>query len=182
MTFFSFVYRNGIWISMPALALAVVLLIFFIKSVIRLKEESTIMSVPAMERQYVEFAEAGNVILCIEGPFLTTRFGGVKYELIASDGSPVKGHVTLFHSRSSSFTKVRMEMKSFELPYPGRYSLDLKNFGPPRPNDNEHRIVFTRPNLARTIMYVLGIVFSGMLFVCSIVLFLMSLFLKEGGG
>ncbi len=182
MAFFGFIYRNGLWISIPALALAVVLLIFLIKSVIRLKKESTIMSVPAVEQQYIEFTEAGNVVLCIEGPLLTTRFGGVKYELIASDGSPVKGHVTLFHSRSSSFTKVRMEMKSFELPRPGRYSLNLTNFGPPKPKDNEHCIVFMRPNLARTVAYIVGIVLSGMLFVCSIVLFLMRLLLGESGG
>ncbi len=182
MSFFNFLYRNGLWISIPVFVFAVVMLIFFIKSVIRMKAEKTIMSVPAMEQQYVDFTEAGNVILCIEGPLLTTRFGGVKYELTASDGSPVKGHVTLFHSRSSGFTKVRMEMKSFELPYPGRYTLNLKNFGPPKPKDGEHRVVFMRPNLAQAMMYVLGIVFSGILFIGSIVLFLMRLLIQEGSG
>jgi len=182
MNFFGFIYRNGVWISIPVLVIAVVMLVFFIKSVIRMKAEKTIMSIPAVEQQDVEFTEAGNVVLCIEGPLLTTRFGGVKYELIASDGSPVKGHVTLFHSRSSSFTKIRMEMKSFELPYPGRYTIKLINFGPPKPKDGEHRIVFMKPNLAQAVGYILGIVFSGILFIGSIVLFLMCLFLKEGSG
>lgn len=182
MSFFSLVYRYGLWISIPVFAFAVVMLIFLIKSVIRMKAEKTIMSVPAVEQQHVEFTEAGNVVLSIEGPLLTTRFGGVKYELIASDGSHVKGHATLFHSRSSSFTKVRMEMRSFELPYPGRYTLKLINFGPPKQKDEEHSIVFMKPNLAQSVGYVLGIVFSGMLFICSIVLFLMRLLLGESGG
>lgn len=182
MAFFGFIYRNGLWISVPVFVFAVVMLIFLIKSVIRMKAERTIMSVPAVEQQHVEFTEAGNVVLCIEGPLLTTRFGGVKYELTASDGSPVKGHVTLFHSRSSSFTKIRMEVKSFEIPFPGRYTVKLKNFGPPKPKDGEHRIVFMKPNLAQTVVHVLGIVFSGMLFICSIVLFLMRLLMGESGG
>lgn len=91
MSVLSFIYRNGILISVSLFGLGVVLLWFFILTVVRLEDKNRICSVPLLAEQDVEFAEAGRVILGLEGPFLTTRFGNLSYELRGSDGMSCRG-------------------------------------------------------------------------------------------
>jgi len=179
MPFFEFLYRNGIWISMLLLPFGILLLVSFIKNVIRLRAENEIVSVPLLEQQEIEFPESGRVVLCIEGPLFTRRFAGVDFLLSTGDGTPVKGRTTWFHARSSGFTRVRMEVRIFELPMPGRYTLRLVGSGEPRPKDHEHRIVFMRPHLAQMVIAILGIIVSSWICIGSLVLFLLRVLSQE---
>ncbi|MGV8073559.1 MAG: hypothetical protein AB2L11_03210 [Syntrophobacteraceae bacterium] len=176
LSFLNFLYGNGLWISVPIFAAGLWLLVSFIRNVVRLRKESEILSVSPAEQQYIEFGEAGRVVLCIEGPLFTRRFAKTDFDLSADDGTPVRGRTTWFHARSSSFSKARMEMKLFDLPTAGRYALRISNWGTSRAGDEEHRIVFMKPHLTQMVIYIVGIVLSSFLVIGSIVLFLMRLF------
>ncbi len=175
MSFFSYLYRNGIWISVPLFFIAVALLVYFILSVIRVVRQAYLFSVPVIEQQEIEFHEEGRVVLCTQGPLLSFRFAKLDYELIGKNGMPVEGRTTWFHSRTSGLSWVRMEVKSYRIPMPGWYTLRIKGLEPGSTADPEHQIVFMRPHLGRSIGYVIGIVLGGVLFIGSIVLFFLRL-------
>jgi len=172
---FSAVYRNGLWISGIVFGISAALLVFFVFNIIKLSDKSKVLSVPLLPRQEIEFPVAGPVILCIEGPLLTKRFANLDYELRGHDRMPIEGRTTWFHGKTSSFSKVRMEMMSYQIPMPGRYMLRIQGLESGSTPDSDHHIVFVRPHLALTIVYVIGITLSGVLTVGSIVLFFLRL-------
>ncbi len=179
MAFLSWIYRNGIWISVPLFIMSSALLGFFILNVVKVVKQAHLLSVPLGEQQEIEFAEEGRVVLCIQGPLLSTRFANLDYEL-TGNGIPVEGRRTLFRARTSGFSWARMELRIYRIQWPGRYVLRIKGLQPGSAVDSGHRIVFMRPHLARSIGCVIGIVMSGVIFIGSIVLF--SLRLSSGGG
>lgn len=179
MNFLSSIYRNGLWIAPPLLVISAALLCLFILSVIRGVKQAHLLSVPLLEQQEIEFPSEGRVVLCTQGPLLSTRFAKLDYELTGG-GVPIEGRTTWFHSKTSGFSWVRMEMKAYRIPRPGRYILRIKGLEPGSTPDPEHRIVFMKPHLARSIGYVIGIVLTGLLFIGSIVLFFLRLVFKDG--
>ena len=181
MNFLSYIYRNGLWIAVPLFVISAALLCFFILSVIRTVRQSHLLSVPLLEQQEIQFAEEGRVVLCTQGPLLSFRFAKLDYELVGDNGMPVEGRTTWFHSRTSGLSWVRMEVKSYRIPMPGRYTLRIRGLKPGSSADSEHQIVFMRPHLARSIGYVIGIVLASLLFIGSIVLFFLRLVSREGG-
>ena len=180
MHFLSYIYRNGLWISVPLFIISAVLLCFFIINVIRSVRQAHLLSVPLLGQQEIQFAEEGRVVLCTQGPLLSFRFAKLDYELTGDNGMPVEGRTTWFHSRTSGLSWVRMEVKSYRIPMPGRYVLRIKGLEPGSTADSEHQIVFMRPHLARSIAYVIGIVLTSLLFIGSIVLFFLRLLSKDG--
>jgi len=127
-------------------------------------------------RAILEFTEAGRVVLAVEGPLFTRRFARTEFELRGGDGLPLKGRTTLLRAHSSTFSRIRMEMKSYDLPMPGRYELRLLNLGASQPRDNEHQIVFMKPHLPQLVVAIVGIIGSSFLLIGSIVLFLLRSF------
>ncbi len=182
MAVLSFIYRNGILISVLLLGIGVALLWFFILTVVRLEQKNRIRSVPLVAKQDVEFAEAGRVVLGVEGPFLTTRFGSLSYELVGSDGMSMPGQRRWLRTRTTSLKRiVHLEIADFEIRYPGRYALRIQGLGDPRPEDVHHRIIFTKPHRAQTIGSILGIVLGGILTIGSLVLLILRCTLKTDG-
>jgi len=179
MNFLSYVYRNGLWIAVPLFVISAALLCFFILGVIRAVKQSHLLRVPLLEQQEVEFVEAGRVVLCTQGPLLSFRFSKLGYEL-TGDGVPVESRTAWFPAKTTGFSWVRMEVKSYRIPRPGRYILRIKGLEPGSTPDSEHQIVFMRPHLARSIGYVIGIVLTSLFFIGSIVLFFGRLLSKDG--
>ena len=180
MSFWAFVYRNGIWISVPLFIGSAALLAHCIINVIRVVRQAHLLSVPLLEKQEVEFSEAGRVVLCIQGPQLSMRFAHLDYELSA-DSIPIEGRTCLAHAKTSGFSWARVEMKSYTLPKSGRYTLRIIGLEPGATADDRHFIVFMKPHLGRSIPFVLGIVLAGLLLIGSIVLFFMRLLPNNGG-
>jgi len=153
MAFLSFLYKHGIWISVPVFILSVLLLVRCVTGVIKAEKETRLVSLPLLDRQEIDFAVEGSLVLCMEGPILSRR--------------------VLFRSSTSGFSKAIMELRVYEIAQPGRHVFEIRGLGDERPSDAEHRMVFTLPHLARSMAYVLGIVFSAMLTIGSLVLFMM---------
>jgi hypothetical protein len=179
MSFLSYIYRNGLWIAVPLFFISAALLGFFILNVIRAVKQAYLLSVPVIEQQEIEFAEAGRVVLCTQGPLLSFRFSKLDYEL-TGHGIPIEGRTSWFPAKTTGFSWVRMEVKSYGIPKPGRYILRIKGLERSSAADSEHQIVFMRPHLARSIGYVIGIVLTSLLFIGSIVLFFGLLLSKDG--
>jgi hypothetical protein len=175
MSALSFLDRNVLWIAPPLMCLAVWLLVFFIRSEIRLIKEAKILSVPLVEQQDIEFREAGRVVLSIEGPRFSTRFSGLAYELSDDYGAPVKGRRAWFNATTSGVKWVRMEMRVYEIPHPGRFVLRVQRLGVAQERDAEHRLVFMRPHLAQTVGYIICVILSFGLFIVSLVFFSLRL-------
>ena len=175
MAFLSYLYKYGIWISVPVFILSVLLLVRCITGVIKAEKETRLVSLPLLDRQEIDFAVEGDVVLCMEGPILSRRFANLEYGLTGPDGGVVRSRPALFRSSTSGFSKAIMELRVYEIAQPGRHVFEIRGLGDERPADAEHRMVFTRPHLARSMAFVIGIVFSAALSIGSLVLFLMRL-------
>ncbi len=175
MAFLSFIYKYGVWISLPVFILSVLLLIRCITGVIHAEKETRLVSLPLADRQEVDFAMEGRVVLCMEGPILSRRFAHLEYGLTGPDGRAVSSRPVLVRWSSSGFSKAIMELRVYDIAQPGRHVFEIRGLEDERPSDAEHRMVFTRPHLAQSIAYVLGIVFSAALTIGSLVLFLMRI-------
>jgi len=178
-TLSAFFSKYGMYVAIPGFLLGLGLLIYFITSVIKLVDNSRILSVPLIERQLIEFPEARKVILCGEGPRFTRRFAKLEFLLKMEDGSSIDGRTIWIHSLISGISKVRIDLKSFQIPRPGCYWLEIQGLKESSDSDTEHRIVFMKPYLFRTIGYILGILFSAFLFIGSLVLFFLNLFFMK---
>jgi hypothetical protein len=147
--------------------------------VVRTRKQARVFSVPLLDQQEVEFTEAAKVVLAIEGPFLSRRFARLEYELIGPDGMSVESRPCLFRARSSGLKKAKMELRVYYIGTPGRHVFQIRNLEGEKASDDQHRIIFTRPHLGRTMLYVTGIVLSAMLAIGSIVLFFLRLASEE---
>jgi hypothetical protein len=173
MALLSSLYRHGIWIGFFSFAVSAYLLAHCIAGVIRTERQARLFSVPLVESQEVELAEAGPVVLAMEGPMLSRRFARLEYELVGPDGAPVGMRSVLFRTRTTGFTKATMTLKELEVATPGRHLFRIHGLDGSRPGDDGCSMVFMRPHLATTMSYVLGIVFSSMFAIGSLVLFLL---------
>jgi len=171
MAFLKFAWRNALWISVVVFGGAAAALAFLILGLCGLGKKNEIVSLPLVERQEVEFPAAGRVVLCVEGPFLTTRFGGLDYELIAPDGTPVRSRAVWLRTKSQGISRVRLAVHSFDIPEPGRYVLRVEGLKGAQAADSEHRLVFSWPYLLQMVLHILGIVLAGVLLIGSVVLF-----------
>ncbi len=153
--------------SLAALAL-------LIRAVLRMLRASRLLDVPLLERQDIEFPSAGRVVLCMEGPRFTPRFGRLEYGLHLPGGAEVAGHRILFRTVTSGISKARVSLRAYDLPYPGRYELAIRGLAASDAGAPQHRIVFMRPHLLRTLLLVVGITTSSVLAITGLVLFLLG--------
>ncbi len=175
MAFLSFIYKYGIWISVPAFILSVILLVRCIAGVVQTEKQTRLLNVPLLDRQEIDLNEQGRMVLCMEGPVLSRRFANLEYELTGPDGRAVESRPALVRSSTTGLSKAIMELRVYEIAQPGRHVFEIRGLGNEKTSDAEHRMIFTRPHLARSMAYVIGIVFSAALTIGSLVLFLMGL-------
>lgn len=171
MEFLFFIFEYGIGISIAAFVLFLALLIVAIRGLVRSVREAQLFSVPLIEKQDIEFMRAGTVILAMEGPLFSRRFAKLKYEIKGPDGMEANSRPTLFRMSTAGFAKARMELKVYKIKQPGRYEFRIHGLGGKKPSDAEHCMVFLRPHLTCSIIYIIGIVISAMFTAGSIVLF-----------
>lgn len=145
-----------------------------VRAVLGMLRAARLCDVPLLERQQVEFPDAGRVVLCMEGPRFTPRFRRLDYELRLPGGAPVAGRPILYRTVTSGLARARVTLRTFDLPFAGRYLLEIRGLEPPDADAPQHRIVFMRPHLARSVMLVVGITLASMLAVASLVFFLLS--------
>jgi hypothetical protein len=161
------------WLLLPLLVTGLALLVVFIKNLVGLGKKNTLFSIGLKEDQPIEFAEAGRVLLCVEGPMFTRHFVKLRYQLIDANNTEVQGRTSLLRTSSSGFTRARMEIMSFSIPNPGRYSLRIQGLQEQEPEDSPYRIVFMRPYFGKVIVNIFGVLFASAVFIVSLVFFLL---------
>ena len=176
---FTSIYRYWQWIGIPVMLIALAALALLISGVVAVVRKAHLFRVPLSERQEVQFAEAGRVVLCVEGPRLTTRFARAGFELKGINGDPVEGRRAWFRARTSGISTARMELVKYDIPRPGRYVLRMTGLGAAQERDAGHAVVFMKPHLKQSIAYILGIVLASGLLIVSLVFFLLRL--REAG-
>lgn len=174
MSQFPGILQFGPWLGGLAFALGALLLATCIVKVIHLLRASELVRGALAERQEIAFAEAGRVLLCVEGPQFSRRFARLDFALETVDGSAVPGHANWLRARSSGFSKARLQLRTYSIPQPGRYVLRINGLGSPQARDAEHAIVFAKPHAAAAVGYVLGMIVAGWLLIGGILLFVFS--------
>jgi hypothetical protein len=162
------------WLTALLCVSSLAALAFLIRGVLRMLRASRLLDVPLLERQDIEFPSAGRVVLCMEGPRFTPRFGRLEYRLHLPGGAEVAGHRILFRTVTSGISQARVTLREYDLPYPGRYELAIRGLAASDAGAPEHRIVFMRPHLLRTVLLVVGITVSSALAITGLVLFLLA--------
>jgi hypothetical protein len=172
-------YRNGIWISVPLVGCGVCLLAFSIRNVVKLEDRNLILSVPLTAEQDVVFEEAGEAILTMEGPFFSSRFRNLSYELVGGEGIPIPGRKSWLRWGSTSMGgRARLQLCSFDINYPGGYIFRIKGLGSPQADDEKHRFIFMKPHVLQTMACIVGIIFGSFLAIGGLVLFIVRLLSK----
>ena len=162
------------WLLPVLFLLSVAALGMLIRAVLATLRAARLCDVPLLASQQVEFPTSGRVVLCMEGPRFTPRFRKLTYELRLPDGTAIAGHRILFRTVTSGISKARVTLRTYDLPHAGRYRLDIHALEPTDVNAPQHRIVFMRPHLARSVALVVGITVVSMLAIASLVFFLLS--------
>ena len=169
---------NKPWLLAVLFVLSLAGLAMLVRTVLHLLRNSRLGDLPLHERQEITFATAGRVVLCMEGPRFTPRFRKLEFELSLPGGTPLAGHRILFRTVTSGIRWARVTLRSFELPYAGRYELRIAGLAPADVGAPGHRIVFMRPHLARSLALVVGITLVSALAIASLV-FLLLAFVPE---
>jgi hypothetical protein len=172
MSFLAYAFDRALWIAPPLFVLSAAVLAACIRDVTATVKRARLLSVPLAVTQEIELTEKGRVVLCGEGPLLSTRFSGLTYALTL-EGRPVESRPSLFHARTSTLSTTRMELRYYELPVRGRYVLSVKGLPPDAGIDAEHRLVFMRPHLAHAMLAVVGILVASVGLIATLVLFLL---------
>ncbi|MFH0976653.1 MAG: hypothetical protein V1874_12795 [Spirochaetota bacterium] len=178
MNVLSFIFKYGIPVSVVGFILFTTMLVLCIRGVVVTSRQSVLFRLPLVSSQEVEFSEAGKVVLSLEGPLFTSRHSELKYRLTDPYGKEVEGHIVIFRTRSSGFTKTNHELKSYKITHPGRHvfqiiGLDKEDIKISR---GKYSLVFTCPHFALSMLYVIGIVISAVFVIGSIVLFFLKIF------
>jgi len=172
---FTMLYRYWIWAGPPMFLAALAGLVYAIAGVVATRKRAYLFRLPLRTEQEVAFLEAGVVVLSTEGPRLSRRFRGVKFALRGIDGGAVPRRAALFRARTSGISTVSTEDSIFEVPRPGRYLLTTAGVRAERDHDADHALVFTRPHLGRTVVFIVGIVLAAGVMITSLVFFLLRL-------
>lgn len=162
------------WLLAALFLLALAALVALVRAVVRMVRGARLSAVPLRTSQTIEFPAAGKVVLCMEGPRFTPQFRKLRFELRQPGGDEISGHRILFRLVTSGVSRVRISLRTYNLPMTGRYELVIHGFDPAQVDVPDHSIVFMRPHLVRTILSVIGITLASVLAIASLVFLLLS--------
>lgn len=165
---------NSPWLLAALFVACLAALGLLVRAVLGTLRSARLCDAPLLERQEVEFPAAGRVVLCMEGPRFTPRFRKLGYELGLPGGALVPSRPILYRTVTSGLSMARVTLRTFDLPFAGRYQLAIRGLEPPDVGAPQHRIVFMQPHLARSVMLVVGITLASVLAIASLVFFLLA--------
>ncbi len=150
-------------------------LINLIGRVRKLIKESIECVLPVVPNQKFEFSSPGEKCLHLQGPRFTTAFFGVKFAIkdIAT-GEEIALRPIIFRMVTSGISRARIFTHRCMVTHAGRYELVISGIreGADYADCN---IIFTRPYRATAILLILGLVFTGMLTIASVVFGIMAI-------
>ena len=162
------------WLLASSFVACVVALGLLVRAMLRTQRQARLCDLPLREHQEVEFPTEGRVVLCMQGPRFTPRFRRLKYELRLPGGAEVPGRPVLLRMVASGLSRARVTLRTFALPFAGRYELRVRGLEAGDVDSARHRIVFMRPHLLRSVLLIVGTTLVSALAVASLVFFLLA--------
>ena len=141
----------------------------------RLLKESVECELPVVPRQTFEFSLPGEKCLHLQGPRFSLAFFSVKLALKdEATGEAVPLRPVLFRTVTSGISRVRLLTHRCMISHAGRYELTISGIMEGT-DPASIGIVFTKPYRTQAVLFILGLVFAGMLTIASIVFGLLAL-------
>ncbi len=165
----SILSRYLVWAMPPLMCVGLALLVFSIVSVVKAVKAARLFSVPMASEQEVEFRQAGTVAVCVQGPQSALMFKRFSFEMTTPEEREIRGWKNWFPTRTSGFSWVRLEIRRFDIPGPGRYILRARGMGDSEEKTAQQQIVFMRPHLLKSVVCVIGILAGAGLFIVNLV-------------
>jgi hypothetical protein len=162
------------WLLASLFAACLVALGLLVRAMLRTLQWARLCDLPLREQQQIEFPTEGRIVLCMQGPRFTPRFRRLRYELRLPGGAEVPGRPVLFRLVTSGLSQARVTLRTFALPFAGRYQLSVRGLEPADIDSPRHRIVFMRPHLLRSVLLIVGTTLVSALAVASLVCFLLA--------
>jgi hypothetical protein len=162
------------WLLASLFAACLVALGLLVRAMLRTLRRARLCDLPLREQQQIEFPTEGRIVLCMQGPRFTPRFRRLRYELRLPGGAEVPGRPVLFRLVTSGLSQARVTLRTFAIPFAGRYQLRIEGLQPDDLDSPRHRIVFMRPHLLRSVLLIVGTTLVSALAVTSLVFFLLA--------
>ncbi len=167
-------------VTVPLFVLAVCLLIVTVRSLVRTLRRAVVAKVPVSAEQTLVLEKPGVYDLYVEGRQFSTDFRGLEFTLTHSSGSAVPSRPVWFRTHVSSFSRVRLQLRRFNVEAGGQFTLRV---GGIKPDQNpENRLIFSRPVRGAVVGHVLALVVLGQIAVGSLVGSIFLLALGRGAG
>lgn len=168
------------WLAAGVLVgvVSLIALVRVVIALVRLHRGSVLLTVPLASERVVHFDEAGAMLLNVEGPALSRRFGGLGYALAdATTGVPVRTDAVLMPTKVAGLTRVRLSVRTLVLPRAGDYRLSVSNLDP-QAGHAGHDIVFSRDIRRSLVVKILQIVLVAFVATGSIALTIVALLVE----
>jgi hypothetical protein len=162
------------WLLALLFVLALAALVALGRAVVRMLRSARLCAAPLRASQWIEFPVDGRVVLCMQGLRFTPQFRKLRFELRQPDGVEVPGRRILFRLVASGVSHARITLRSYHLSMAGPYELVIHGLQPQYVDAPDHSVVFMRPHLARTVLFVVGITLASALAIVSLVFFLLT--------
>ena len=141
------------------IAAGVFLTVAMVIRLVRIARQPELARAPVAPTAPVAFDVAGAAELAIEGPFFTSRFRGLSFELVDPAGVPVALRQLLIRASSGGFSRTRMSLYRCEIPQPGPYEVRVAGLDPGT-DYGDCAVVFVRPYAADLFVTVVALLAS----------------------
>ena len=159
---------NLLYLTVPGALAAAMALAFAIPSLVQRARLQALATLAVEPEQEVDLP-GGEIVLHLGGPFGTSAFGSLSFDLIDPAGTPVPSAPIVMRSkRSSEAGGVLLAVRRFQLARSGRHRLKVDGLDGRR-DLSACRLVLARPQDARLVLSILAVVVSAVTLVaCSV--------------
>ncbi|MGH7895450.1 MAG: hypothetical protein ACREQL_12335 [Candidatus Binatia bacterium] len=112
--------------ALVGIAVGVLLVVMAIRRLVQVAREPELARAALEPEQIVTFAEPGPVELAIEGPFLTSHFRGLSFEMRDPLGAAVALRRIWFRTQRGGFGRSRLSIERFVVATPGPHRLRIE--------------------------------------------------------
>ena len=160
--------NRWIFISLPALLVALGVLAFSVRGLLGLLRGKTVSTDSLRPQQTIAIPSAGTYDISVSGRLGTTDFAGVDFQMRDEAGTAIPMRTVVMRaSRTSMSGRSTLQLRKFDAPRPGNYVLTIT--GIREGSDPGNTVVIGRPAGFALVGWILGIIFAGALLILSIV-------------
>lgn len=118
--------KQWLWASIPLTLIGLIMLTWMISNLLKIVNNSVIVSVPLVAEQIITIDTAGELVLHGEGTHFTFPFHDLEYQLSdLSDNSIVPLPKVTSRTYSSGLKKIRNALYTFNIDRPGKFQLTV---------------------------------------------------------